>query len=134
MAATGRIACKYCHRSTILTEAGARANGWRFYKGPSLTGKMLDDVICPVCTGEAKPEPENIPSWIVECACEWTSHENWQPGDVPILTAYEAEQVARNHRCEPEFRFISPEGKSYRDWDPEFMKELEETTPRKKTF
>lgn len=133
MATTGRISCHHCPRTTKSSEAGARHLGWRFFKGLSLTGKPLDDVICPVCTGQDAPEPDEIPSWIVECACEWSSYEAWEPGDTPILTAYEAKRVAQTHRCAPEFTFISPSGQRFHEWDKQFRQELEETTPKRTT-
>lgn len=48
------IACHYCPEITFLTEEGARFEGWRIFKGVSLTGKRLDDVICPNCSGRGE--------------------------------------------------------------------------------
>ena len=130
MAKTGRISCHHCARSTISTPDVARASGWRMFQGLSQTGKELDDVVCPSCSGHEVPI-QQVPSWVVECHCEWSSHEDWQPGDTPLLTAYEAMKFSRDHKCEPEFKFISPEGKTYRSWDAEFQQEVQDTTPKR---
>lgn len=49
------IECNHCFNITFLTEPGARSIGWRFYNGLSLTGKVLNDVICPECSGRGTP-------------------------------------------------------------------------------
>lgn len=104
--------------------------GWRFYKGPSQTGKELDIVLCPVHSGEMS-EQELPPSWEVRCeVCDWSTIEQWQPGDAPILTAYEARLVADSHVCEPEFSFTDPSGIQMRMGNADFQQELKETTPK----
>ena len=124
------IKCHHCPRTTSVSEVSARLSGWRFYKGPSLTGKELDDVICPVCTGAIPPQ-ELVPSWNMQCRyCDWSPADERELGDEPILTAYEASIVAAGHRCKPMFLFIDPSGKQYRNNDEEFRFLVKETIPR----
>lgn len=125
------IRCKHCPRHTMMSEEAARFAGWRFYSGPSLTGKELNDVICPVCTGAVAPVTE-VPTWVVECSCDWSSQDDLEPGESPILTAWEAERVSRDHRCEPMFTFITPEGVRYSERNKVFQEQVKETTPKRK--
>jgi rubredoxin len=87
----------------------ARADGWRYFKGKSVTGKDLDDVICPACAGTAKPEPDGLEkSWRVRCeTCDWSYDEGWEPGDDLIVDARDAKSVADDHRCQRVLR-IAP--------------------------
>lgn len=104
--------------------------GWRFYKGPSQTGKDLDITLCPVHSGRMG-DRELPPSWEVRCeVCDWSTIEEREPGDGPILTAYEARLVAAEHKCEPVFSFIDPGGIYMREKNADFQQELKETTPK----
>lgn len=92
------IRCKHCARSTASSASIARHLGWRMFSGVSLTGKPLEDVVCPWCAGTA-PESELVPTWRVRCrTCDWEyDHED---GEGP-LDAKAAKQLARDHQCEP---------------------------------
>lgn len=126
------IKCSHCARKTSLTEAGARVAGWRIYRGQSMTGKDINDVLCPVHAGTGDMA-EPIPTWHVFCRnCDWSTEEDPYPEDPPILTAYEATRVAKDHVCEPAFIYIDPEGNHLHDFTAEFQQQLRETTPKRK--
>lgn len=126
------IRCSHCTRTTRSSEAVARLQGWRFFSGVSQTGKQLNDVLCPVHSGRQE-EMALIPSWVVHCVnCEWDTDLERELDDPPILTAYEAELAARYHICEPVFEFIRPDSRVFRQNDPDFQAEVNETTPKKK--
>jgi RNA polymerase subunit RPABC4/transcription elongation factor Spt4 len=96
-------ACKHCHRSTNSSDDTARVQGWRWFEGTTLGGKLLSDVVCPVCAGTAKVE-EGEPGWQVGChTCHWVYDE-----DDGIRTGKDAVEVARNHECEPEVWICRP--------------------------
>lgn len=97
-----RLQCRHCRRSTGNSADFARAAGWRTFKGASLTGKPLDDVICPWCAGTAEPEL----SWKVRCnTCDWESAED---EDDEALDARDAKHLADDHRCEPWLEIQAP--------------------------
>lgn len=51
------LKCVHCDHSTdLLSEDGARVAGWRIFRGRSLTGAPLSDVLCPSCSGRAVPK------------------------------------------------------------------------------
>ena len=92
------IRCKHCSRSTASSAAIARHLGWRMFSGFSLTGKPLNDVVCPWCAGTV-PESDAEPTWRVRCrTCDWEYDD--EDGDGP-LDAKAAKQLARDHHCEP---------------------------------
>jgi hypothetical protein len=103
--------CKHCPSFTRSNEAGARMAGWRTYQGVSVTGKPLDDVVCPACAGTAEPE---APTWRVHCiTCDWdAAEEGWDSDDEP-LNALDAKMLAASHRCYAQVE-IGPPGSS--DW------------------
>lgn len=45
------LSCVHCNAETIRPEAAARYLGWRVFRGTTLTGKQLVDVLCPSCSG-----------------------------------------------------------------------------------
>lgn len=99
-------ACKHCKRfTTRSSDDVARAQGWRWYDGPTVGGGHLVDVVCPVCSGHAEPE---VAEWLVGCrTCDW-QYEPWDP-DERILTGKQALNVLDGHECEPEL-WIRPSG------------------------
>jgi hypothetical protein len=106
--------CKHCPRTTQVQDAVARAQGWRWYDGPTLGGGHLSDVVCPYCAGTAT-EPDPAEEWHVGCrTCDWDSAED---GD-RIINGKDAVSAARFHECEPEV-WIRPPGadRDYTDWD-----------------
>lgn len=111
------IRCHYCPRFTYAPEAGARFSGWRFYRGLSVTGKKLDDVICPSCSDRGK-EVE-IPTWDIRCnRCHWQFTDVWNPAeDEPLETATEALEYINiknvNWPCcdSPDFEVMDQKGK-----------------------
>lgn len=108
------IACKHCAATTRLDRERARAAGWRMYHGPSITGKLLDDVICPACTGEKKPEEVGV-TWLVRCnTCDWATGD--EPEE-PITSYHVARQQASYHDCEPEIELRPP---GHEEWYGEF--------------
>lgn len=107
----GPIACKHCPASTRSALDVARLEGWRLFKGTSVTGKDLDDVVCPACAGTAKPQPDGVEqSWRVRCeTCDWDYAEDWEPGD-DVLTAVEARELGHEHTCARQIRLAPPSG------------------------
>jgi hypothetical protein len=101
------LACKHCNRRTYSSRDVARAEGWRTFQGKSVTGKDLDDVICPICSGTATPVDAGE-VWTVGCStCDWVSTED---DDEPILDAPDAMAVATDHRCQPKVYIVDPQG------------------------
>jgi hypothetical protein len=100
------IQCKHCVASTRSSLDVARAAGWRMFTGVSVTGKPLDDVVCPACAGTA--DPEDAPQgWRVRCnTCDW----EYEDDDDGPLSPAEARQMAYDHECEPEVRLAPPSG------------------------
>lgn len=98
------IICKHCPASTGSSADVARAAGWRMFKGESITGKPIDDVVCPACAGTAEPPPRE---WQVRCTtCDWDSDD----GEEPIRSGREAMDVARYHECESWIEVQRPGG------------------------
>jgi hypothetical protein len=132
-----KIRCKHCPRSTYSSLDVARISGWRLFTGVSLTGKQLDDVVCPACAGTEPPKDEQ-PSWSVRCrTCDWVYEDDFDEGP---LSAREARQLALDHHCEPWVEIAAPnsdqwmsprsvnEDGSLRD-DPRMAKVLAEASP-----
>lgn len=110
--------CKHCYRNTMSNDAGARAQGWRWYDGPTLGGGHLSDVVCPVCAGTATPEVASA-EWRVGCnTCEWEFEPFDDSDDEKLLTGKAANSVADDHECEPDV-WIRPPGtdRDYRTSD-----------------
>lgn len=125
------IRCNHCTRTTRSSETVARLQGWRFFSGLSQTGKQLDTVLCPVHSGQGT-EDTYVATWIVRCSiCNWDTEEDKDQYDPLILTAYEAKMAAGYHTCEPLFEFIRPDGRVFHEKDPDFLSEVNETTPHK---
>lgn len=102
------LRCKHCTRSTRSDAEVARLAGWRMFKGLSVTGKPIDDVICPICAGTSTPV-EAGEVWTVGCkTCDWVSTED---EDEPIEEAADAMAVAIDHRCEPDIYLVDPDGR-----------------------
>jgi len=131
------IRCYHCHRVTFLSEPGARHIGWRIYQGETVTGRPVDDVACPRCSGRGKDgETWNVYTWDVEClGCGWRFTDTWVNGFTALRTASLALKVTQNHEdCDTVdelltkvFRFIEPEhGTVYSEDDPEFRLLLNE--------
>lgn len=100
------ISCKHCSRTTASSPDVARMLGWRMFTGTSVTGKAIDDVVCPYCAGTKDVKDE--PSWQVGCyTCDW----EWWPeeGDEGPLTEKDAEMLAREHECEKDTWVKPPE-------------------------
>jgi hypothetical protein len=115
-----KIRCKHCPRSTWSSLDVARVEGWRMYKGVSVTGKEIDDVACPSCAGTAAPPGKPAPSWRARCrTCDWDSDEDAEEAGEGPLTARDAKYLARGHHCEPWIE-ISPPGTDER-WLPPRM-------------
>lgn len=111
------IQCKHCPRTTRLTEAGARSIGWRMFTGISITGKQLEDVACPSCSGRGDHE-STPPSWDVMCrTCGWQFSDEMYEDDPPLLSAWEAEQVAGDHHCDTDFVYREPGSD---EWKPAY--------------
>jgi len=102
------VNCKHCPASTRSSEDVARLAGWRWFKGLSQTGKPLDDVCCPACSG-ADVEPAAA-SWSVRCdGCNWELEDD--PFDDPEpLDAKGALSIAHDHECEPVMEIRAPGG------------------------
>jgi hypothetical protein len=97
-----------------MNEQGARAVGWRMFSGVSVTGKPLDDVVCPRCAGTAQDDQE--PSWRVRCTtCEWQSDDDEDVTEEGPLTAQVAKELAADHRCWPQMEIAPPDTD---DWYP----------------
>lgn len=107
--------CKHCGASTLSSDDVARLHGWRWYRGESITGKQIEDVICPVCAGLA--EPELPPAWSVGCrTCDWQYEPDTD--DDEIRDGRRAVDVAHDHDCEPEVWIVMPgDSKEYRPYD-----------------
>lgn len=130
------IKCGHCENFTALSPDGARSIGWRIYEGPSMTGKPMSDVLCPVCSGRGD-DPKR-PTWNIYCTtCDWQYLEepDWTDLRIPILTAEEASKLAQEHECEPWFKFTDPQGNTYegenelykrRIWPKKMSKKLNE--------
>lgn len=104
------IKCKHCLRVTHSSRDGARVEGWRMFAGTSITGKALNDVVCPKCAGTG-PQPDAEPSWRVRCnTCDWEWEDEWDEGP---LSAEQAKRMADDHECEPSVE-IGPPGNN--DW------------------
>lgn len=70
------------------------------YDGPTLGGKTLSDTVCPWCAGTTdKP----MPGWRVGCnTCDWEyDPDDMAEGGDLITSEKEANEVARDHQCEP---------------------------------
>ena len=106
--ATGvRYRCKHCPAVTCSTFDAARMLGWRFFTGKSVTGKEINDVVCPACAGNAEP-PEKKPTWRVGCrTCDWEWEDEYDEG---ALTAKDAKHMANDHECEPDVWIAPPSG------------------------
>lgn len=97
--------CRHCTATTTASESDARALGWRWYEGPSQTGKPISDVVCPECAGDFSRTlsryEDDEPGWAVGCrTCGWEYDAEFD-GD-PLRTEREAMNEADDHRCEPE--------------------------------
>jgi hypothetical protein len=107
------IRCKHCDQSTRSSLDVARMDGWRLFKGVSLTGKPLNDVVCPRCADTAKP-PNPEPTWSVRCnTCDWEWEDEYGEGP---LGAKEAKRMADDHECDPEMEIQSPDGGWHKPW------------------
>jgi hypothetical protein len=72
------LVCKHCGNHSRSSMDVARADGWRTFSGVSMTGKPLDDVVCPSCAGTAKPGEEG---WSVRClTCDWEWEDEYGEG------------------------------------------------------
>lgn len=123
-------ACKHCPRGTSATFDAARAAGWRIFSGTTQSGKPLEDVVCPICAG-TDPDPDRYTDakmiWDVQCyTCDWSFSEDWEPGLDPLHTATEAKSCAQEHRCEPQFVYISPTGQTIDGHTNTFQKILDD--------
>lgn len=122
------IRCHYCPRFTNVDEAGARFSGWRLFRGLSITGKQLDDAICPSCSGRGPGA--DIPTWDIRCRhCRWQFTDFWRAEDPPLLTATEALKFSTRHAIDclsSNFEFMDQDGTWYTRWDEEFRLLLNE--------
>lgn len=107
-------ACAHCTRSTNSSDAVARAEGWRWYDGPTMGGKRLVDVVCPFCAG-ARIATDAKESWNAGCeTCGWTfAGDHWDDDDEPLRDARDAREVALDHECEPERWITAPDGRRF---------------------
>lgn len=117
MGATGTItaglACKHCPAVTNSPEDVARAEGWRTFKGLSVTGKVLDDTVCPGCAGTAKDDETAaaVKSWRVRCTtCDWSSEDDRDDDDGEVWDAKAAKEMADWHECEKQVEIAPPTG------------------------
>src|SRR5688572_11607772 len=96
--------CRCGRRSGWSSGEVLRAQGWRIYDGPSLTGKELHHVVCPWCAGTTDAvDPDT--DWRVGCSsCDWVydPDDDDERGDrTAPLTKAEAQQLAEDHYCTP---------------------------------
>jgi hypothetical protein len=106
----GVIECKHCPSSTYNSVDVARISGWRMFTGKSLTGKPLDDVVCPKCAGTERPADEE-PSWSVRCnTCDWVWEDEYGEGP---LDARAARNLASDHECEPWVEIAPPNSEQW---------------------
>jgi hypothetical protein len=96
---TPNLICKHCGAYTRSTPDVAR-----------LTGKPLNDVVCPACSGNGKPEEKQGPGWLVRCnTCDWQSDDDGDdPWDEGPVDAKRAMDLARYHECEKEVEVKPP--------------------------
>lgn len=109
------LQCKHCPTKTHSTEDVARHIGWRIWRGTTIGGKDAEDVVCPVCAGNAEPPEKEAPGWRVRCnTCDWEREDEYDEGP---LTPKEAKYMARDHECEPQVEIAPPTGDTwYADW------------------
>ena len=111
------IACKHCAASTRSSMDVARAEGWRFFQGKSVTGKDLDDTVCPACAGTANDDDSAAAtkSWRVTCStCDWSTEDD-RDDDGEILDAKAAKSMADFHECEKQVQIAPPSGDKWYD-------------------
>ena len=100
--------CKHCPRTTGHGEQVARTQGWRMYFGPTQGGGVLDDVVCPSCSGN---EESSEATWDIECStCGWVYTEEFNDGEkiLAIRDVNAMEGELREHVCEPAFLVKAP--------------------------
>jgi hypothetical protein len=98
-----------------------------------MTGKELSDVVCPVCSDRG-PDP-GPPTWDVQCGvCQWRFTDDWGIIGVPLLTAWEALQVAKKHddKCfSASYTMLDPDSGLWARWDDWLFQDMVmETTPK----
>ena len=97
--------CKHCGASSLSSDDVARLQGWRWYRGESITGKPIEDVVCPACAGFADPEAAKV--WTVGCrTCHW-QYEPFEDDD-EIRSGVRAVDLAHDHDCEPDVYITMP--------------------------
>lgn len=137
------LRCLHCARVTALLEAGARHVGWRIYRGKTMSGREMVDVVCPVCSGRG-PDP-GPPTWDVECRfCHWKFTDDWQLTSDAVLTAWQTMNVIKDHnfRCQGwddstdylvEYRVLDPADMTWSDAEsPRFLDKVQDTAPMSK--
>lgn len=121
------IKCKHCPTTTTTSVDVARVLGWRFFQGQSVTGKPLDDDVCPACAGTAAPPEAPKPSWRVGChTCDWVWEDEYNEGP---LDPEQAKRMADDHECEPEVWVGPPTGdERYAPWQVNKDGSIKEST------
>lgn len=113
--------------------------GWRIFEGLSLTGKPMEDVMCPVHSGCGSDPglPTAADSWDVSCMnCYWYFLDEFMPGDPVLLSAADAVAAAKQHIAvcevkhkEPVFEFKDQDDFWYGQNDPVFQTMVQNEEP-----
>lgn len=101
------LRCLHCARVTALLEAGARFLGWRIYRGTTMSGREMVDVVCPVCSGRG-PDP-GPPTWDVVCLfCKWRYTDGWTLDSTALTVPQQVLNVIKEHNRDCQ-AFLDPE-------------------------
>lgn len=116
-----RVTCQGCKRvgefhrvaqdGSAFTET-ARVAGWRIWDGATLGGQPQSVRFCPVCAGTATPEQE-VALLGYKAGCHTCGADMVDESDEPddyVFTEADAQEWARDHRCEPDTYITKPAG------------------------